>query len=95
MAECIAAEAPALAENYADNAIRIAEQIGARNDLAKAMVARATLCRIGGDVDTAQELFRQARATFQELDTRGEFAQIDAALAALHAASERSQPAHP
>ncbi len=83
MAECVAADAPASAENYADDAIRTFEQIGARNDLAKAMVTRARLCRNSGDVDTARELFQQARATFQALDTRGEFAGIDAALAAL------------
>jgi tetratricopeptide (TPR) repeat protein len=67
MAECLAAEAPASAETYADSAIRIFEQIGAQNDLAKALGTRAALHWDSGDPETARQPFQQARATFQEL----------------------------
>jgi hypothetical protein len=83
MAECLAVEAPEVARHYADHAIRIFEQIGARNDLAKAMVARATLHQSAGEAETARQLFGQAREIFQALGTRGEFDRIDAALAGL------------
>jgi len=83
---CLAAEAPASAETYADSAIRIFEQIGAHNDLAKAMVARAELRQSAGEAEAARSLLEQARAMFQALGTRGEFARIDAALAAINAA---------
>ena len=87
MAECLAAEAPASAESYADNAIRIFEQVGARNDLARALVTRAALHQNASEAETARQLFDKARAMFQALGTRGEFARIDAALAALSAGS--------
>jgi hypothetical protein len=83
MAECLAAEAPEAAEDYANHAIGIFEQIGARNDLAKAMVARATLHKSAGEIEAARRLFEQARGIFQTLGTRGEFGRIDAALAGL------------
>jgi class 3 adenylate cyclase/tetratricopeptide (TPR) repeat protein len=83
MGECLAAEAPALAQGYVETAIRIFEQIGARNDLAKSMVTGAALCGNAGDVVTARRLLEEARATFQMLGTRGEFTRIDAALAGL------------
>jgi hypothetical protein len=91
MAECLAAEAPASAENYADSAIRIFEEIGARNDLAKALVTRAALHQNASEAETARHLFDQARATFQALDTRGEFARIDAAVAALNSRRPQAQ----
>jgi class 3 adenylate cyclase/tetratricopeptide (TPR) repeat protein len=95
MAESLAAEAPASAEDYADNAIGIFEEIGARNDLAKAMVARAELHQGAGDAEAARPLLEQARAMFQALGTRGEFARIDAALAALDAGPETVRLARP
>jgi hypothetical protein len=89
--ECLAAEAPASTETYADSAIRIFEQIGAQNDLAKALVTRAALHQNASEAETARHLFDQARATFQALGTRGEFARIDAALAALNAGRPQAQ----
>jgi class 3 adenylate cyclase/tetratricopeptide (TPR) repeat protein len=83
MGECLAAEAPASAEDYVDTAIRIFEQIGARNDLAKAMVTRAALHQNAGQADTARQLFEEARGIFRTLGTRDEFARIDATLAGL------------
>jgi hypothetical protein len=43
MSECLAAEAPAGAEDYVETAMRIFERVGARNDLTRAMVTRVAL----------------------------------------------------
>jgi tetratricopeptide (TPR) repeat protein len=83
MGECLAVEAPASAEDYVEIAIRIFDQIGARNDLAKAMVTCAALHQSAGEADRARQLFEEARGMFQTLGTRGEFTRIDAALAGL------------
>src|SRR5262249_13351111 len=82
MAEDLAAQARSSAEKHAEQAIWIFGKIGARNDLAKALVTRAALHWDNGNPETARQLFQQARAMFQALGTRGEFARIDAALAA-------------
>ena len=63
--------------------MQIFERVGARNDLAKAMVTRAALRQRAGDVATARQLLGDASAIFQTLGTRGELAPIAAARAAL------------
>jgi len=83
MAECLATETPASAEDYLETAIRLFEQIDARNDLAKAMVTRAALRQGAGDVTTARHLLNEANAIFRALDTLDEPPRVDAALAAL------------
>jgi tetratricopeptide (TPR) repeat protein len=83
MGECLVGEAPAAAEDYVETAIRIFEQVGARNDLAKAKVTRAALRQRAGDVTTAQQLLHQANAIFRTLGTLGEPIRVEAALAAL------------
>jgi hypothetical protein len=83
MAECLAAEDPAAAEPYIDTAIEILQRIGARNDLARAMVTRAALRQAAGDVATARDLLDRADAIFQGLGTLGEPAWVQEALAAL------------
>jgi tetratricopeptide (TPR) repeat protein len=83
MGECLAAEAPASAEDYAESAVRILERVGARDDLAKAMVTRAALRQGAGDATAARELLTQAYAIFRALGTRDEPARVEAALAAL------------
>jgi hypothetical protein len=83
MAECLAREAPAIAEDYVETAIRIFELVGARNDLAKAMVTQAASRQRAGDVTKARRLLHQARAIFQALGTLGEPMRVEAALAAL------------
>src|SRR5260370_10297632 len=87
MRELLAAEAPASAEDYDDTAMQILERVGARNDLANAMVTRAALRQGAGDVATARQLLEQAYAIFQTLGTRGEPARVKAALAALDGGS--------
>ena len=83
MGDCLAAEAPASAEDCAETAMRILEGVGARDDLAKAMVTRAALRQGAGDVATARQLLKQAYAIFQALGTRLEPARVKAALTAL------------
>jgi hypothetical protein len=88
MGECLAAVAPAPAEDYVETAIRIFDRVGARNDLAKAIVTRAALRQGAEDLGTARSLLNQASAIFQTLGTRDEPARVETALAAL----DRSLP---
>jgi tetratricopeptide (TPR) repeat protein len=83
MGEYLAADASAAAENYVETAMRIFERVGARNDLAKAMVTRAALRQRTGDIGAARQLLEAANAIFHTLGTHGEFARIEAALAGL------------
>jgi len=87
MGDCLAAEAPGAAEDYVETAMGILERVGARNDLARAMVTRAALRQRTGDVATARQLLDQAYAIFQTLGTRDEPARVGAALAALDSGS--------
>jgi class 3 adenylate cyclase/tetratricopeptide (TPR) repeat protein len=88
MGECLAHEAPAPAEDYAETAMRILERASARNDLAKAMVTRAALRQGGGDVATARRLLEEASAIFRAVGTLNEPARVEAALAALDRGSQ-------
>jgi tetratricopeptide (TPR) repeat protein len=83
-AECLATEAPAAAGKYVETAIRILEHVGARNDLARAMITQAALSLGVGDVATARQLLDQASAIFRALGTLDEPARVEAALAALN-----------
>jgi class 3 adenylate cyclase/tetratricopeptide (TPR) repeat protein len=83
MGEYLAADAPAVAEENVETAMRIFESVGARNDLAKAMVTRAALRRRAGDTATARKLLEAANGIFHTLGTHGEFARVDTALAGL------------
>ena len=70
------------AAQYVD-IIGLIKPLGARNDLAKAMVTRAALHQGAGDVSAARELLEHAYAIFQVLGTRDEPARVKAALTAL------------
>ena len=83
MGECLAPENPASAEPYIARATEIMGRIGARNDLARAIVTRAALRQAAGDVHTARQLLDEAGAIFRELGTLDEPAQVEAARAAL------------
>ena len=78
MGECLAPEAPASAEPYVETAMGVLERIGARNDLARAMVTRAALRQAAGDLATACELLVQAGAIFHELGGSGGRAALSA-----------------
>jgi hypothetical protein len=83
MGECLATEAPSGAEDFVEDALRIFEEIGARNDLAKAMMTRAALHQRAGNIASAYQLLNQAYAIFQTLGTRDEPARVKATLVAL------------
>jgi hypothetical protein len=88
MGECLAAEAPTAAAEWVEMAIRIFERIDARNDLAKAMVTRASLFQRDGDVATARQLLEKADAIFRALGSRDEPAKVERALGALDRCSQ-------
>jgi class 3 adenylate cyclase/tetratricopeptide (TPR) repeat protein len=88
MSECLAVEAPASAEDYAETAMRILERIEARADFAKVMVTRAALRQRTGDMASARRLLDQASAIFHALGCSIEPVQVRAAFAAL----ERGSP---
>jgi tetratricopeptide (TPR) repeat protein len=82
MSDCLDRDSGA-AEEYVEQAIRIFEAIGARNDLAKALATRAGLLwRAGNPVD-ARQLFGEARDIFEALGTRDEQTMVEDALAEL------------
>ncbi len=88
MSECLAVEAPASAEDYAETAMRILERMETRADFAKAMVTRAALRQRTGDIASARRLLDEASAIFHTLGCSIEPAQVRAAFAAL----ERGSP---
>jgi class 3 adenylate cyclase/tetratricopeptide (TPR) repeat protein len=83
MAECLAPDDPPSAERYVTTAMEILGRMGARNELARAMVTHAALRQAAGDLITAQQLLDQATAIFRELGTLDEPARVEAARAAL------------
>jgi tetratricopeptide (TPR) repeat protein len=83
MAEYLAGEGSAEAEDYAERAMLILEGAGARNELAKAMLTRAALRQRAGDVATARHLLERASALFSELATLDEPVRVEAAFSAL------------
>ena len=88
MAECLAAEAPASANDYVATAMRIFEEVGARNDLARAMLTRAALLQKAGDLSAARRLLEQAGAIFEALHTLDEPARVKSAFSALERGSQ-------
>jgi tetratricopeptide (TPR) repeat protein len=83
MAECSASEGSTVAEDYIERAMQILERVGARSDLAKAMITRAGLRQRAGDVAEARRLLERAAILFGELGTLDEPGRIAAALAIL------------
>jgi hypothetical protein len=63
--------------------MKILERIGARNDLARAMVTRAALRQAVGDISTARALLDEAHAIFQALASLDGPSRVDAARAAV------------
>jgi len=81
--ECLAPEARAATEPYVETAMEILGRIGARNDLARAMVTRAALRQATGDLTTARALLDQAASLLQVLGTIDEPVRVAAARAGL------------
>jgi tetratricopeptide (TPR) repeat protein len=83
MSEYLAVKGCPSAEEYVETAIRILESVGAKSDLAKAMITWAALRQRAGDTATARRLLEQAAAISQTLGTLDELARTAAVLATL------------
>ena len=83
LAHSMAKEAPAVAERHLGTAIRILEEVGARNEHAKALVAQAEWRRAEGDSAAARGLLERASAVFAALGTLDEPRRVQALLAGL------------
>ena len=81
LSESLIAEDPTGAADHLATAERILEEVGARNELAKALAARGGLRRAAGDVVSARKLLESALATFEELGTLDEPPRVRAELA--------------
>jgi class 3 adenylate cyclase/tetratricopeptide (TPR) repeat protein len=91
ISDCLGPDDPRAAEEYVEQAIRIFEAIGARNDLAKALATRAGLLWRAGDSVAARRLFGEARDIFAALRTRDEQAMVEDALGELDRGSALSR----
>ena len=72
LAECLLASDPEAAAEHLNQAIETLERIGARNEVAKAWVAKAALGLARGDVAEPRALLSRALARFEELGTLDE-----------------------
>ena len=95
MSDCLGRDDdPSAAEEYVEQAIRIFEAIGARNDFAKALATRAGLLWRTGDSVAARQLFGEARDIFAALGTRNEQAMVEDALGEVDRGSALSRHHH-
>ena len=83
LGESLAADEPAAARGHLESARRILEDVDARNDVGKTLIARAALARASGAYGEARRLLEAALAIFQALGTLDEPVRARAALAAL------------
>ncbi len=68
---------------HLERGMEILAAMGARNDVAKALVTRAELCRTAGDVESARRWLEQAEEIFQALGTLDGHVATQAVRAAL------------
>jgi class 3 adenylate cyclase/tetratricopeptide (TPR) repeat protein len=83
LGESLVAEDLAAAAGHLDAAVHILEEVGARNEVAKALVAQAKLLQKAGDVSGARCLLERALALFETLETLDEPHRVQALLATL------------
>ena len=83
LGECLAAGDPDAAAAHLETAQQLLDEVGARNDAAKALVAQAGLREAAGDILGARRRLEHALATFESLGTLGEPAAVRGALARL------------
>jgi class 3 adenylate cyclase/tetratricopeptide (TPR) repeat protein len=83
LGEILAHEDPAAAVVQLEQAVETLETIGARDELARAFAAQASLRRAAGERAGARRLLRRALALFEELGTLDELPRVQAALAGL------------
>ena len=81
--DCISIEDPASADTHIETAMRVFTEVGAQNDLAKAMLVKAQLSVSAGRPAEARELIEQARSIFLMIDSRAELSRANDALGAL------------
>jgi len=81
--EILIPEDPSAAAAHLEAAVRTLEDVGARDELARALVAQASLLRVAGERVGTRRLLERALALFQELGTLDERPRVRAALAAL------------
>jgi class 3 adenylate cyclase/tetratricopeptide (TPR) repeat protein len=80
LAECLLGSESAAAAEHLDQAVQILERVGARNEVAKAWVARAAQQRARGETAAARDLLDRALARFEELGTLDELGRVREAL---------------
>jgi transcriptional regulator with AAA-type ATPase domain/tetratricopeptide (TPR) repeat protein len=83
LGECLAPADPAGAGALLEAAARVLEEVGARNELAKALTARAEIHRAAGETAEARSALERALALFEAAGTLDEPSHVRAALAAL------------
>jgi tetratricopeptide (TPR) repeat protein len=83
LGESLMAEDLTAAAGHLEVALRILEEVGARNEVAKTLVAQANLHRTAGDVSAGRELLERALALFEMLGTLDEPHRVRAFLATL------------
>jgi len=83
LGEALMTEEPVAAAGHLEVALHILEEVGARNEVAKTLVAQANLHRTVGDVSEARYLLARALALFETLGTLDEPHRVEALLAML------------
>jgi len=83
LGEALVPEEPEAAAVHLAEAVHILWELGARNEVAKAWVAQATLRQATGDAAGAQQLLTQALDLFATLGTRDEPGRVRAILVTL------------
>ena len=83
LGETLMPQEPAAAAAHLTAAVQLLEEIGARNEMAKALVAQAHLCRATGDLAGARRLLDRALVLFETLGTLDEPRRVQALLARL------------
>jgi tetratricopeptide (TPR) repeat protein len=83
LGESLGAEDVVAAAEHLEAALHILEEVGARNEVAKTLVAQAHLHRLAGDVSKARDLLERALALFETLETLDEPHRVQVLLATL------------
>jgi len=83
LAECVMPDDLDAAARHLAMATAIVAEVGARNEVGRALVVQAELSRRRGDVEAARELLGRALAIFEELGTLDEPEQVRAAIQRL------------
>jgi tetratricopeptide (TPR) repeat protein len=83
LGESLMAEDLTAAARHLEAAVQILEEVGARNEVAKALVAQAKLHQKAGDVSGARCLLERALTLFETLGTLDEPHRVQALLATL------------